>query len=115
MNCNMPTEWNRLKKREQDRIVEAFKQCESKDMAILIRQMLQMCCCILYDGHGMKEEELTCFLGTFKQFFRRQANMVKDGTQIQELERRMQEIFPLNGFPDDFFASFLADWEKVEQ
>ena len=111
MNCNMPKEWNQLKKSEQERILDVFRDCERKDMAVITRQLLQMCCCVLHDGQGLSEEDLTCFLGSFKQFFRRQSKLVKAGTQIEELDRRMKEIFPSIGFPDDFFASFLADWE----
>lgn len=111
MNCNMPKDWDQLKPSQQDKIVEAFKKCESKDMAVMMRQLLQMCCCVLHDGNGLTEEDLICFLGSFKQFFRRQSKLVKAGTQLEELDRRMKEIFPSIGFPDEFFASFLADWE----
>ena len=110
MNCNLPKEWNQLKKREQERIMDVFARQENRDMAVMLRQYMMMVCCVLHDGHGLGEEDLTCFLGSFRQFFRRQQKLVKDGTQPEELERRMKEIFPTSGFPDDFFASFLADW-----
>ena len=115
MNCNLPKEWNQLKGREQERILAAFADQENKDLLVMLRQFMMQVCCILHDGHEMDEEELTCFLGTFRQFFRRQAKLVKDGTQIPELERRMAEIFPKNGFPDEFFASFMVDWKEANQ
>ena len=78
-------------------------------MAIMLRQYTQMVCCVLFDG-GMSEDDLLCFLGSFRQFFRRQAKLVKAGTQIEEIDRRMREIFVNNGYPDEFFKSMIADW-----
>ena len=110
MKCNLPTALDRMKPSDRKRLLDKFQEAENRDMAIMLRQYMMMVCCVLHDGHGMTEEDLTCFLGAFRQFFRRQAKLVKEGTQLQELERRMSEIFPSNGFPDDFFRTILVDW-----
>ena len=110
MKCNLPIGLDRLKPSDRKRLLDGLQEAENRDMAIMLRQYTQMVCCVLFDG-GMTEDELLCFLGSFRQFFRRQAKLVKAGTQQDELDRRMKEIFPSSGFPDDFFKTILSDWE----
>lgn len=110
MKCNLPISLDRLKPSDRKRLLDGFQEAENRDMAIMLRQYTQMVCCVLSDG-GMTEDDLLCFLGSFRQFFRRQAKLVKAGTQQDELDRRMKEIFPSSGFPDDFFKTILSDWE----
>jgi hypothetical protein len=110
MKCNLPISLDRLKPSDRKRLLAGLQEAENRDMAIMLRQYTQMVCCVLSDG-GMTEDELLCFLGSFRQFFRRQAKLVKAGTQQDELDRRMKEIFPSSGFPDDFFKTILSDWE----
>ena len=83
----------------------------NKDTRLMLDLYIKMDCCILHDACGMTEEELLCFLGSHKQFFRRQMKMVADDTQIQYLNDRMAEIFPTNGFPQQFFDGMFGEVE----
>lgn len=111
MKCNLPISLDRLKPSDRKRLLDGLQEAENRDMAIMLRQYMQMVCCVLHDTRGMSEDDLMCFLGSFRQFFRRQAKLVKSGTQQQELDLRMKEIFPSSGFPDEFFKTILSDWE----
>lgn len=111
MKANIPISLDRLKPSDRKKLLDGLQQAENRDMNIMLDLFLKMTCCILHDANGMTEDDLYCFLGNFRQFFRRQAKLVKAGTQIEEIDRRMREIFVNNGYPDEFFKSMIADWE----
>ena len=50
----------------------------------------------------------TTFIGNHRRLFKRQSRMVQDNTQIEYLNRRMDEIFKKNGFPQHFFDEMLG-------
>lgn len=112
MRANVPRPWENLPPAQRKRIEEyalgiARKQNE-KDGRIMLDLYTKMTCCILHDACGMTEEDLLCFLGNHKQFFRRQRIMVSDNTQLDYLNGRMAEIFPTSGFPQQFFDDMLG-------
>lgn len=111
MKAILPTEYNRLKPSEQKRILDAMEKMHAKDMNIVLDLLLKMSCIVLHDAKGLTEEDLYTYLGCYKQFFRRQAKLVAEGRQIEEIDRRLAEIFPENGYPDQFFRAMIADWQ----
>lgn len=107
-----PRAWQTLPAYQQKQI-EAYalsiaREQNEKDARIILDLYTKMTVCILHDACGMTEEELLCFLGCHKQFFRRQCNMVADNTQLEYLNGRMAEIFPTSGFPQEFFDDMLG-------
>lgn len=72
---------------------------------------IKMVCVTLHDAFGFGEKRLTYFLGNHKRLFHRQSKMVKDGSQIEYLDRRMAEIFKKGGFPKDFFDKMIGPVE----
>lgn len=118
MKANLPRApkaWQNLPEYQRKQI-EAYalsiaRDQNAKDGRIMLDLYTKMTCCILHDACGMTEEELLCFLGNHKQFFRRQTNMVADNTQLDYLNGRMAEIFPTSGFPQQFFDDMLGPVE----
>lgn len=118
MRANIPKQpkpqraWQNLPEYQRKQI-EAYalgiaRDQNEKDMRIILDLYTKMTCCILHDACHMTEEELLCFLGNHKQFFRRQTHMVADNTQLDYLNGRMAEIFPTSGFPQQFFDDMLG-------
>lgn len=84
-------------------------------MRIMLDLYIKMACVTLHDAFGFGEKRLTMFLGNHKRLFHRQSKMVKDGTQIEYLNRRMAEIFKKNGFPQGFFDNMLGEIIVTEE
>lgn len=47
--------------------------------------------------------------------FKRQFKMVKNDTQIEYLNRRMEEIFKKDGFPKEFLDGLLGEVVVLEE
>lgn len=118
MKANIPKGWHRLPPKEKEAISDylqkvAFEQRE-KDMRIMLDLYIKMVCVTLHDAFGFGEKRLMMFLGNHKRLFHRQSKMVKDGSQIEYLDRRMAEIFKKGGFPEGFFEKLIGPVEKGE-
>ena len=111
MKCNIQKTLEELKPSERKRLLDGLRRAEARDMNIMLDLFIKMSCCILHDSRGMGEDDLLCYLGNFRQFFRRQAKLVKLGTQVEEIDARIREIFSRSGYPDEFFKSMIEDWE----
>ncbi len=109
MKANVPTKISQLSPSERRRLTELLREQENRDLGIMLDLLLKMSCCVLHDACGMGEDELYAYLGNYRQFFRRQAKLVKEGRQIEELDRRMAEIFPCSGYPGEFFKSMFGE------
>lgn len=114
-----PRAWQNLPPYQQNQITDYARSIAkdqlNKDTRLMLDLYIKMDCCILHDACGMTEEELLCFLGSHKQFFRRQMKMVAEDTQIKYLNARMEEIFPTNGFPQQFFDDMFGEVELPEE
>lgn len=112
MKVRTPKPWDRLPKSQREAIADYMKevlfQHEEKDMRIMLDLYIKMACVVLHDAFGFGEKRLNMFLGNHKRLFHRQHKMVKDGTQIEYLNGRMNEIFKKGGFPQDFFDKMLG-------
>ena len=112
MKVRTPKPWDRLPPSQREAIADYMKevlfQHEEKDMRIMLDLYIKMACVVLHDAFGFGEKRLNMFLGNHKRLFHRQHKMVKDGTQIEYLNRRMNEIFKKGGFPQDFFDKMLG-------
>ena len=111
MKCNLPREWEQLTPASQKRVADAYDRQLERNMNVILDIFLKMSCAVLHDSRGMTEEELYAYLGNYRQLFRRHQNMVRAGVQLEELDRKMCEIFPVNGYPDDFFKSMIHGWD----
>ena len=111
-----PRPWERLpssqRKAIEEYALEMLRQQEDKDMRIMLDLYTKMTVCVLHDGHEMDEDELICFLGNHKRLFQRHARMVREGTQLDYFNKRMAEIFPTSGFPQQFFDDMLGAVEE---
>ena len=112
MKVRMSKPWERLPKSQREVIAGEMQRIlmdqEEKDMRIMLDLYIKMACVVLHDAFGFGEKRLNMFLGNHKRLFHRQHKMVKDGTQIEYLNRRMDEIFKKGGFPQGFFDNMLG-------
>lgn len=119
MKAKIPRGWHSLPKSEKQAIADYLKEIwdkqAEKDMRIILDLYIKMVCLTLHDAFGFGEKRLTMFLGNHKRLFHRQSKMVKDGSQIEYLDRRMAEIFKKDGFPQGFFDKTLGPVEKGER
>ena len=118
MKAKVPRGWQNLPKSEKEAVADYLKKValeqNEKDMRIMFELYIKMVCVVLHDAFGFGEKRLMMFLGNHKRLFHRQHKMVKDGTQIEYLDRRMAEIFKKGGFPQDFFDKLIGPVEKGE-
>ena len=120
MKARIPKAFNELTRADQARVNKYMQDIATtaaleqinKDCRIMLDLYIKMVCVVLHDAFGFGERRLIRFLGNHKLLFTRQARMVKDGTQIEYLEKRMAEIFPKDGFPKDFFDNMLGEVER---
>lgn len=107
-----PRAWQNLPSYQQRQISDyalgIAKDQLNKDARIMLDIYIKEVCCLLYDGHGMTEEDLLCFLGSHKRMFHGQVRKVEDNTQLDYLNGRMAEIFKTSGFPQEFFDDMLG-------
>lgn len=111
MKANIPIEYSRLKPSDKKRLLDAMERAHARDMNVMLDLFLKMSCIILHDSKGFTEADLYCYLGSYRQFFRRQAKLVREGRQIEEIDKRLSEIFPESGYPNEFFRGMIADWQ----
>lgn len=115
-----PKAWDELRQSDRDKLVDYFKEIALnaaeeeyiKEMRITYNGYIKMACVILHDAMGMTEDDLIIFLGNHKRTFARQVRMLRDNTNVEYLNRRMEEIFPKSGFPQEFFDRMFGDGEE---
>lgn len=115
MRARVPRAWGRLPKSEKEAIADYMKKIvldqNEKDARLILDIYIKMVCLTLHDAFGFGEKRLNMFLGNHKRLFHRQSKMVKDGTQIEYLNKRMAGIFKKGGFPQDFFDKIVGPVE----
>lgn len=119
MKANIPKPYERLPKTQKERIeaharnlaLVAAREATERDARIMLDIYIKMVCLTLHDGFGFGEKRLTVFLGNHRRLFQRQRKLVKNGTQLEYLDKRMAEIFKKNGFPQKFFDDMLGEVE----
>jgi hypothetical protein len=112
VKANIPTTIAQLSPSERQKLTALLMEQENRDLGIMLDLFLKMTCCILHDACGMGEDDLYAYLGNYRQFFRRQQKLVKEERQIEELDRRMAEIFPTSGYPTAFFESMFGELKR---
>ena len=123
MKANVPKSWQSLPNAQRKQIeayckdlaYNAAKETTEKDSRIIFDLYIKMVCVTLHDAFGFGEKRLNMFLGNHRQLFRRQRSMVANNTQIEYLNKRMDEIFKKGGFPQDFFDKMLGPVECDEE
>lgn len=95
--------------------LEAARETTERDARIMLDIYIKMVCVTLHDAFGFGEKRLTYFLGNHKRLFQRQRKMVQNDTQLEYLNKRMEEIFKKNGFPQQFFDNMLGPVEEGEE
>ena len=108
----------KAKQQLQDYVVEiateAAKKQEEHDCRIILDLYMKMVCCVLHDAFGFGEKRLNLFIANHKRLFIRQSRLVSKGEQIEYLNKRMTEIFPKDGFPQEFLDKLLGDIEILD-
>lgn len=120
MKANVPRAWQSLPNAQRKSLEEycqkvareAAAEAAHKDARIILDLYIKMVCVTLHDAFGFGERRLTRFLGNHRRLFYRQMRMVKDGTQVEWLDKRMAEIFHKDGFPQEFFDKMLGPVEE---
>lgn len=119
MNVQPPKSWYSLptsqrKKIEEYAIKVADEQIEN-NCRIMLDLYMKMVCKTLHDVFGFGERRLYLFLGNHKRLFFEQRELVRDGTQVEELNAEMKRIFRKSGFPEEWFAGLLGAIEHAQE
>ena len=93
---------------------EAAKKQEEHDCRVILDLYMKMVCCMLHDSFGFGEKRLNYFMGNHKRVFARQNKLVDRGEQLAYLNKRMDEIFKKNGFPQRFIDDIIGEVEIVD-
>lgn len=120
MNANIPKAYHLLPKSQQEALKDWAKQVAlqaaedqfNKDIRLIVDRFIKMQCIIMHDTEGYGERRLTRHLWNYKRFFRRQIRLVKDDKQTEYINRRIDEIFKKDGFPQKFFDDVLGEAEE---
>ena len=116
MKSRVPKGWDSLSKRDKEAInqycLEILRSQEEKDVRIILDLYMKMMCATLHDAFGFGEKRLTYFLGQHYMLFHRQRSMASSGEQLQYLNKRMDEIFRKDGFPQQFIDGMLGEVEE---
>jgi hypothetical protein len=120
-------EFQYLKPKQQERIKEYITEVGTEvgrevaqkerlnDLRVSLELFIKIACCINHDCFGHGETRLNYFLGSLRRSFNRQGKLTSRGEWEAYIDKRMAELFPKNGFPQDFVDSLLADLEFMEE
>lgn len=111
MRANIPRSFRQLSPSGKARIEQLKSQEINRTAMIMLDIFLKMSCSVLHDAFGFGEQRLTRYLGNYRRLFSRHKKMVREGTQLAELDAKMQRIFKRSGYPDEFFRMMFADWD----
>lgn len=124
MKARVPKPWEKLSPRDQEKLkaftrevaLEAAEKMLERDARIMLDIYMKMVCVMLHDmPDGWGEKRLRMFLGNHKRVFARQFRLVERGEQLKYLNKRMEEIFKKDGFPQNFVDDLLGEVEvRVE-
>jgi hypothetical protein len=103
------TDQQDLKKFTQDVALEAAEAMLERNSRIMLDIYMKMVCVMLHDAYGFGEKRLRIFLAGHKRVFARQFRLVERGEQLQYLNKRMDEIFKKDGFPQKFVDDLLGE------
>ena len=109
-----PHEQEAIKKYVVEIATEAARKQEEQDCRIIFDLYIKMVCCVLHDAFGFGEKRLNYFIGNHKRIFNRQSRLVEKGVQLEHLDKRMNEIFKKNGFPQEFIDSIIGEIELID-
>ncbi len=118
MKARVPKEYAELSPKQKERLrqycievaTEAAKKQEDNDCRVILNLYMKMVCVTLHDAFGFGKKRLTMFLGNHRRLFAKQARLVRDGEQLEYLDKRIKEIFK-NDFPQEFVDGLIG---KVE-
>lgn len=122
MKAKVPRDYHQMSQSQKKRIenyivemaTEAARKQEEKDCRIILDLYMKMVCCMLHDSFGFGEKRLNYFMGNHKRVFARQNKLVDRGEQLDYLNKRMNEIFKKNGFPQQFIDDIVGEVEIVD-
>lgn len=122
MKARIPREYESLNPAQKERLkqycvevaLDAAKKQEEHDCRIILETYMKMVCCVLHDAFGFGEKRLAMFIGNHRRLFDRQNKLVTNGQQMEYLNKRMNEIFKKDGFPQDFLEGLIGKIEIVD-
>ena len=94
--------------------IEAARKQEENDCRVILDIYMKFTCLILHDAFGFGESRLNQFIGNHKRLFAQQTRLVSKGEQLEYLNKRMAEMFPKNGFPQEYIDGLLGVIELVD-
>ena len=123
MKARPPKGYQALSRKDQEKLKEyivdvatdAARKMEEHDCRIILDLYMKMVCCVLHDAFGFGEKRLNYFIGNHKRLFSRQNKLVEKGEQLEYLNKRMDEIFKKNGFPQEFINSVVGEIELIDE
>ena len=122
MKAKIPKGYKDLSRKQQEAIkgyiveiaTEAARKQEEHDCRIILDLYIKMVCCVLHDAFGFGEKRLTHFICLHRRLFAKQNKLVTKGEQLEYLDKRMNEIFNKDGFPQKFVDSLIGDIELID-
>lgn len=122
MKAKIPKSWQSLPYKQREKLTEytkevayeAAKEQLNKDMTIVLESYIKMVCIVLHDAFGFGERRLTRFIGNHRRLFAKQYKLVANDEQLPYLNKRMEEIFHKDGFPQDFLDDLIGKVEVVD-
>ncbi len=118
----IPTEYKNLPSKQKEKLraycedvaMEAAKEQLYEDMKPVLESYIKMVCIVLHDAFGFGEKRLRMFIGNHRRLFAKQYKLVANGEQLPYLNKRMEEIFHKDGFPQDFLDDLIGKVEVVD-
>ncbi len=106
MKANVKKIIDQLKPSEKKKLDEMIFERLDEELCIAQFNWIKMGCCSLADIPTIKVEEMLMWIGGFMRLYRQNARFKTQEELSAFLDKRMNEIFGEDGFPEEFMQSF---------
>lgn len=104
MKANLPKSFNQLRKNEQARILAEMESAMDNELCSSQIIWIKMACIILNEI-GLDREQITMFVGLWKNMYRKNARIKDKQEQDAFLAAKLEPIFGADGFPEEWVQS----------
>lgn len=111
MKAILPKSWRFLPESEKKMIEQVKEEELNRRVMVILDIFIKMTCDVLNETERMGESRLLCYIGNFHHVFNKHFALVREGKQMEYLDKRMRKIFRKGGYPDEFFKSIFEDWD----
>ena len=98
-----------LKPSEKKAIEKMYFDRWDKELVLAQFNWIRMAICVMANNPKLTTEDMLCWLGAFKRMYQLNSRFTTQEQLDEYLKKRMDEIFGVGGFPDDF----MRDFEKI--